>query len=82
MKQFFAWFMAISVLSALFLNGQDSRTVSEPTIPPICVSVDAQLHADHSLAGIATTQIRQRNRLRHACVTRLSISAAKGLWTS
>jgi len=41
----------IALLSASFLAAQDSRTVSEPAIPPTCTSLDAQLSVDgHSLA--------------------------------
>jgi polygalacturonase len=47
MKQCWTFFGAIALLSASLLAAQDSRTVSEPTIPPICASVDAQL----SIAG-------------------------------
>jgi polygalacturonase len=46
MKQFCILFGTIALLSAPFLAAQDSRTVTEPAIPPICTSLDAQLSVD------------------------------------
>jgi polygalacturonase len=47
MKQIVLFF-ALSPIP--FLAAQDTRTVTEPVIPPICSSLDAQLHiSDHSL---------------------------------
>src|SRR5215813_356375 len=34
---------AVLFFSASFLTAQDSRTVTEPVVPPICSSIDAQL---------------------------------------
>jgi polygalacturonase len=46
MKPCGGWFGALVLLSASFLIGQDSRTVSEPAIPPICSSIEARLKSD------------------------------------
>src|ERR1700722_8997374 len=37
------------VLAAAFAHAQDTRTVTEPVIPPSCVVLKAQLHADHGV---------------------------------
>ena len=48
MKQIVLFF-ALSPIP--FLAAQDTRTITEPVIPPICISLDAQLHInDRSLA--------------------------------
>lgn len=53
MKQFCSLAGAIALLSSVFLAAQDSRTVTEPVIPPICSSLDAQLQVSgHSLAAV------------------------------
>ena len=52
MKQLCRLVGVIALLSSPFLGAQDSRTVTEPVIPPICSSLDAQLHVSgHSLAA-------------------------------
>jgi polygalacturonase len=44
-------YLALLLLPISFLNAQDSRTVTEPVLPPICSSLDAQLTVSgHSLA--------------------------------
>jgi polygalacturonase len=51
MKQLCILFCAIALLSASLVVAQDSRTVSEPVIPPVCASLDAHLSVSgHSLA--------------------------------
>jgi polygalacturonase len=51
MKRALSLLAAGAVLSVPFLNAQDSRTVVEPTLPPVCSSLDAQLSiSGHSLA--------------------------------
>jgi hypothetical protein len=52
MKQFCTLLSAIAFLSAPFLAAQDSRIISEPAIPPIFTSLDAQLSVDGR--GLAT----------------------------
>ncbi len=53
MKQLCTLLRAIALLSAPFLAAQDSRTVTEPAVPPICSSLDAQLSVSgHSLAKV------------------------------
>jgi polygalacturonase len=65
MKQLCAFFGAIALLSAPWLIAQDSRTVAEPVIPPICSSLDARLNVSgHSLAAadeakVDTARIQQ-----------------------
>jgi polygalacturonase len=50
MKQLCILLVAITLLSGSFLAAQDSRTVSEPAIPPICTALDAHLNVGgHSL---------------------------------
>src|ERR1700733_7173367 len=44
-------FFTVAVLLVPFLAAQDSRTVVEPTLPPVCSSLDAQPSVSgHSLA--------------------------------
>jgi polygalacturonase len=43
MKKLFTFFSLIAVSSVPFLAAQDSRTVTEPVLPPVCSSLDAQL---------------------------------------
>jgi len=51
MNQPFTLLSIIAFLSVPFLAAQDSRTVTEPALPPICSSFDAQLSvSSHSLA--------------------------------
>jgi polygalacturonase len=65
MKQLCTFFGAIALLSAPWLTAQDSRTVAEPVIPPICSSLDARLNVSgHSLAAadeakVDTARIQQ-----------------------
>ena len=50
MKRFLL-FSLIALLPVPFLAAQDARTVTEPELPPICSSLDAQLSVSgHSLA--------------------------------
>jgi polygalacturonase len=42
MHRSFVW-MTAALLSAVLLEAQDTRHVSEPTVPPVCVSLDAHL---------------------------------------
>jgi polygalacturonase len=45
--------LAIATLVSLFrvaAFAQDTRTVTEPTIPPLCVALDAELTAPHGIA--------------------------------
>ena len=46
MKQLVTFFSALVLLPNLFLSAQDTRTVTEPVLPSICTSLDAQLSAD------------------------------------
>jgi polygalacturonase len=51
MKQLVAISSVITFLATPFLIAQDSRTVTEPTLPPVCASLDAHLSImGHSLA--------------------------------
>src|SRR5277367_3692176 len=43
MKLFFVVFGATILLPTPFLAAQDSRMVTDPVLPPICTSLDAQL---------------------------------------
>jgi polygalacturonase len=43
MKKLFTFFSLIALSPVPFLAAQDSRTVTEPVLPPICSSLDAQL---------------------------------------
>ena len=43
MKQFFIFFSVILLLAVSFSAAQDTRTVTEPVLPPACTSLDAQL---------------------------------------
>src|ERR1700750_2600224 len=60
------FFCAIAILSTSFLAAQDSRTVSEPVVPPICASVDAQLSIDgRSLSQVDEGKL-DTARIQHA----------------
>lgn len=51
MKRLITFCSAIVLLPIPFLIAQDSRTVTEPALPPICTSLDPQLSVSgHSLA--------------------------------
>jgi len=51
MKQPFALLSLVTLWSVPFLAAQDSRTVTEPVLPPVCSSLDAQLSlSGHTLA--------------------------------
>jgi polygalacturonase len=53
MKQLCTLVGATALLSSAFLVAQDSRTVTEPALPPICTSLDAQLNVSgHSLSAV------------------------------
>jgi polygalacturonase len=66
MVQSSTFFCAIAILSTSFLAAQDSRTVSEPVVPPICASVDAQLSIDgRSLSQVDEGKL-DTARIQHA----------------
>jgi len=51
MKRFLVLLSTVTLLPVPFLPAQDSRTVTEPALPPICSSLDAQLSVSgHSLS--------------------------------
>jgi polygalacturonase len=51
MKQPLTFVTAITLLATPFLTAQDSRTVTEPKLPPVCTTLDAHLSvAGHRLA--------------------------------
>jgi polygalacturonase len=58
MRLFFAVFGVIVLLPISFVEAQDSRTVTEPVLPPTCTSLDAQLSVSgHSLAKDDETKL-------------------------
>lgn len=65
MKKVLLFATLIAVLPLPFLVAQDTRTVTEPVLPPACTSLDAQLRVNgHSLAKddetkLDTTRIQQ-----------------------
>jgi polygalacturonase len=66
MKQLCTLLVAIPLLSPSFLAAQDSRTVSEPALPPICTSVDAQLSVDGRSLAQADEGKLDTARIQHA----------------
>lgn len=65
MKQFLTIFTVVMVLIPSLVTAQDSRTVTEPKLPPVCATLDAHLSIiGHSLAEsdetkLDTTRIQQ-----------------------
>ena len=65
MKQVLLFFSVMALLPVSFLAGQDTRTVTEPLLPPACATLDAQLTLNgHRLAKddeakLDTTRIQQ-----------------------
>ena len=58
MNQLFTLGSAIMLLATPFLNAQDSRTVTEPRLPPACATLDAHLGmVGHSLAESDETKL-------------------------
>src|ERR1700723_304320 len=53
MKRLHTWLRVIAFVPAPLLMAQDSRTVVEPVLPPVCSSLDAQLSS--SGRSLATT---------------------------
>src|SRR5258705_11190742 len=66
MKQSCTLFCAVALLSASLLAAQDSRTVSEPVVPPICASIDAQLSIDGRSLSQADEGKLDTARIQHA----------------
>ena len=59
-------FGAIILLPARFLVAQDSRTITEPVLPPVCSSLDAEIAVKgHSLSETDETKL-DTARIQHA----------------
>ena len=57
---------ALPLLAASFLAAQDTRTVTEPTIPPVCVTLDADVAASHGIIAVADEQKLSTARIQDA----------------
>ncbi len=57
--------MAAFAFLCASVQAQDTRTVTEPTIPPICASIPAQLIALHGIEPVDETKL-DTERLQHA----------------
>ena len=58
MRQLATALSAIALFYGPYVAAQDSRTVTEPVLPPICSSLDAQLSVNgHSLAQADETKL-------------------------
>src|ERR1700733_2846611 len=59
-------FLLLALLPVSFLAAQDTRTVTEPVLPPVCSSLDAQLSLNgHSLAKSDEDKL-DTSRIQHA----------------
>ncbi len=60
-------FFAVSPLfAALSLSAQDTRTVTEPKIPPACVTLDADVASNHGVIALADEQKLSTARIQDA----------------
>lgn len=62
----FACFAAFFALATPALIAQDTRTVTEPRIPPACVTLRAQIHAEHGVIAAADESRLDTTRIQHA----------------
>ena len=61
-----ALFAALSLLAASFLYAQDTRTVTEPKIPPACITLEADVAANHGVIAEADEQKLSTARIQDA----------------
>jgi len=60
------WFALASVLIIINVAAQDTRTVTEPTIPSACVTLKAQLAAPHGILSDADERKLDTDRIQRA----------------
>ncbi len=58
--------ISLSLLVALALHAQDTRTVTEPKIPPACATLQADVAADHGVIALADEQKLSTARIQDA----------------
>ena len=62
-----AFFLAgLPLLASLSLAAQDTRTVTEPKIPPACVTLEADVVANHGVIADADEQKLSTTRIQDA----------------
>ena len=58
--------VGLMLASTLSVSAQDTRHVAEPTLPPVCVSLDAQLHAQAGKIAPSDERNLDSARIQHA----------------
>ncbi len=58
--------LIVSSLRAPSLHAQDTRTVTEPKIPPACVTLQADVVANHGVIALADEQKLSTTRIQDA----------------
>ena len=74
-------FVSLPLLVALALRAQDTRTVTEPKIPPACVTLQADVVADHGVIALPDEQKLSTARIQDAldhCAAGHSVAPADG----
>ena len=74
-------FAALSLLAALPLSAQDTRTVTEPKIPRACVTLDADIASSHGNIALADEQKLSTARIQDAmdhCAPAAGVAPASG----
>ncbi len=56
----------LTILAALDLHAQDTRTVTEPKIPPACVTLQADIAANHGVIALVDEQKLSTARIQDA----------------
>ncbi|MGB8028962.1 MAG: pectinesterase family protein [Terracidiphilus sp.] len=74
-------FVSLPLLVALALRAQDTRTVTEPKIPPACVTLQADVVANHGVIALPDEQKLSTARIQDAldhCAAGHSVAPADG----
>ena len=58
--------ISLSLFVSLALHAQDTRTVTEPKIPPACVTLQADVAANHGVIALADEQRLSTGRIQDA----------------
>jgi polygalacturonase len=59
-------FASLPLLVALAIHAQDTRTVTEPKIPHACVTLQADVAANHGVIALADEQKLSTTRIQDA----------------
>ena len=71
------WAVVLFAGCAMAASGQDTRTVTEPHLPPVCTVLRAQLHAEHGRLTDADEQKLDTARIQQA-IDHCSATGAAG----